>query len=126
MFLALRPSAREIEAFLESSATLPLSYESIGLARTGGAGYRVDEERTIIGRGREAFERASASIRNWQHFDFGWVEVFPPRPPLRPETVVGVLVRHLGFWSLNGCRIAESRRRRCCGRSGPDATARTR
>jgi uncharacterized protein (UPF0548 family) len=105
MFLVRRPSPPEIDAFLETSGRLPLSYEPIGLARTGAAGYRVDEEQTIIGRGRDAFDRASALIKSWQHFDFGWVEVFPPRAPLQPGTVVAVLVRHLGFWSLNGCRI---------------------
>jgi uncharacterized protein (UPF0548 family) len=33
------------------------------------------------------------------------VEVFPTLAAVAPGTVVAVLVRHLGFWSMNGCRV---------------------
>lgn len=105
MFLLRRPSARAIDAFLESSRALPLSYEPIGLARNEAAGFHHDRCDAIVGQGRDAFERASAAIAGWKQFDLGWIEVYPPRPPLAPGTVVAVLARHVGFWSLNGCRI---------------------
>ena len=35
----------------------------------------------------------------------GWVELFPRGASTEPGTVVAVLVRHPGFWSLNGCRV---------------------
>jgi uncharacterized protein (UPF0548 family) len=35
----------------------------------------------------------------------GWVELFPAGAAIEPGTNVAVLVRHLGFWSLNGCRV---------------------
>ena len=38
----------------------------------------------------------------------GWVALFPARAPIVPRTVVAVLVKHLGFWSLNGCRVLET------------------
>jgi uncharacterized protein (UPF0548 family) len=41
----------------------------------------------------------------WQQFNIGWVETFPPRAPLAVGTCVAVLIRHFGFWSLNGCRV---------------------
>jgi uncharacterized protein (UPF0548 family) len=44
----------------------------------------------------------------WQdrrHFELGWIEVFPTLAAVAPGTVVAVLVRHLGFWSMNGCRV---------------------
>jgi uncharacterized protein (UPF0548 family) len=41
----------------------------------------------------------------WKHFDIGWIETFPRDAPVAVGTVVAVLIRHLGFWSLNGCRV---------------------
>jgi len=105
MFLVRRPSPRAIDAFLETSSTLPLSYEPVGLARHEAAGFRHDRHDAVVGQGPGAFERASRLIAAWKQFDLGWIEVFPPRAPLQTGTVVAVLARHFGFWSLNGCRI---------------------
>ena len=105
MFLLRRPSPRAIDAFLESSRAIPLSYDPVGLARHEAAGFRHDRHDATIGQGRDAFERAKALVVAWKQFDLGWIEVFPPRAPLRPGTVVAVVARHFGFWSLNGCRI---------------------
>ena len=33
------------------------------------------------------------------------METFPRNAPVAVGSVVGVLIRHLGFWSLNGCRV---------------------
>ena len=41
----------------------------------------------------------------WKQFDIGWVETFPRHAPVEVGTVVAVLIQHLGFWSLNGCRV---------------------
>ncbi len=35
--------------------------------------------------------------------------MFPRTASLEPGTVVAVLIRHLGFWSLNGCRVVYTR-----------------
>ena len=106
MFSLTRPSAQRIERFLAASAALPLSYAPIGIAR-GGAGRRYcqDTSRVVIGHGTEAFERAWTALQNWRQFDFGWVDVFASGPPTVVGTNLGVLIRHLGFWSLNGGRI---------------------
>jgi uncharacterized protein (UPF0548 family) len=45
------------------------------------------------------------ALLGWRHFDLGWIEVFPPRPAVEPGTVVVVLVHHLGFWSVNCCKV---------------------
>ena len=58
-----------------------------------------------MGHGEITFARAKQALRNWKQFDLGWVELHPQGAPVEPGTVVAVLVRHLGFWSLNGCRI---------------------
>lgn len=105
MFLGHRPSLLEVEAFIAASRHLPLSYEPVGLAKQSGAGFQVDEQEVVVGQGDAAFERAKVALTEWRHFDTGWVEVFPTFASVAPGTVVAVLLRHLGFWSLNGCRV---------------------
>ena len=41
----------------------------------------------------------------WKQFDIGWVDIFPRQAPVAVGTVVAVVIRHLGFWSMNGCRV---------------------
>ena len=110
MFLAHRPSLQEIATFLDASQRLPLSYEPSGLAQSGGAGFRTDEEVTTVGSGTVDFSRAVTALTEWRHFDLGWVELFPARASIEPGTAVAVAIAHLGFWSLNGCRVVYSTR----------------
>lgn len=105
MFLARRPSAAAIDRFLTRSASLPLSYDPVGLARTGGPGFASDELRVELGSGEVVFGRAVAALSAWRQFPQGWTQVFPTGAPLAPGTTVAVLIRHLGFWSLNGARV---------------------
>jgi uncharacterized protein (UPF0548 family) len=58
-----------------------------------------------IGHGRDAFDRAKAALAAWKHFEVSWVEVLPRTPSFSLGTVVAILIRHYGFWSLNGCRV---------------------
>ena len=58
-----------------------------------------------MGKGVEVFERAKRALTQWRHFELGWVEVFPREAAIEPGTVVAVVIRHLGFWSVNGCRV---------------------
>lgn len=105
MFLARRPSSETIERFLRESRDLPLSYGPIGILQTETPLRNLDEEKVAIGHGRADFDRARAALMEWKHFDIGWVETFPPNASVAAGTVVAVLIRHLGFWSLNGCRV---------------------
>jgi uncharacterized protein (UPF0548 family) len=105
MFLAQRPSADAIDRFLRDSQELPLSYGPVGIAREASAGYRLDEETLVIGHGKVDFDRGRAALMAWKHFDIGWAEAFPKQAPVAVGTVVAVLIRHFGFWSLNGCRV---------------------
>ena len=108
MFLAHRPSPGEIERFLDASRALPLSYAPVGLARTGAPGFRMDEAVVAVGTGEAAFARATAALIDWRHFDLGWVELYPRQADITDGTVVAVAIRHVGFWSLNGCRVVYS------------------
>jgi uncharacterized protein (UPF0548 family) len=105
MFLTHRPSQIDLEEFLEASRRLPLSYDPIGIAKESPAGFSVDEESAVVGKGKLVFERARIALTEWKHFDLGWVELFPRGASIDPGSVVAVLVHHLGFWSLNGCRV---------------------
>jgi uncharacterized protein (UPF0548 family) len=108
MFLARRPSGTTIDRFLLDSQDLPLSYGPVGIVRTETARQGVDEAIGAIGCGKADFERARAALIAWKQFDIGWVETFPRYAPVAVGTVVAVLIRHLGFWSLNGCRVLYS------------------
>ena len=105
MFLARRPSAETVHRFLRESEDLPLSYGPVGLVRGESARHDLDELTVTIGRGSADFERARTALMAWKQFDIGWVETFPRHAPIAVGTVVAVLIRHLGFWSLNGCRV---------------------
>jgi uncharacterized protein (UPF0548 family) len=105
MFLARRPTGHVIECFLRDSQDLPLSYGPTGIVRTRPAGVDFDELAVAIGRGQADFDRARDALLAWKQFDIGWVHTFPRQAPVAAGTVVAVLIRHLGFWSLNGCRV---------------------
>ena len=105
MFFIRRPSRAVIDRVLRESRDLPISYAPVGLVRGESTPPLLFEETAAIGHGAADFDRARDALRGWKQFDLGWVETFPPRAPLTVGTVVVVLIRHLGFWSLNGCRV---------------------
>ena len=115
MFFLHRPSSRTIEQLLAQSRELPLSYSPVGLAEAQSLHFDRDETSAVIGKGRADFERARAALEAWTQFDLGWADVFPKNAPVESGMVVLVLIRHLGFWSLNGCRIVY-----CVGEADPD------
>lgn len=103
MFCLTRPSPAAIARFLQASHDLPLSYGPTGILET--TTRPVDEQTVVVGNGTADFERAKRELRSWTHFALGWVELFPRDAPIAAGTDVAVLIRHLGFWSLNGCRV---------------------
>jgi uncharacterized protein (UPF0548 family) len=82
-----------------------LSYAPVGISAGPHAGFAFDQASGVIGHGEADFVRARDALARWAHFKLGWLDVFPERPELAPGTVVAVVVRHLGFWSINGCRL---------------------
>jgi uncharacterized protein (UPF0548 family) len=106
MFLARYPSKRAVERFLQDCRSLPLSYgDPIRLIGGAPPGRILDDATVAIGRGPQDFASARTALIKWKQFDVGWVHTFPRDAPVRVGTEVAVLFRHLGFWSLNGCRI---------------------
>lgn len=108
MFVAGRPTQNVIDRFLRESQDLPSSYGPVGIVRTPTAAQHLDELTVAVGRGQADFARARAALLAWKQFDIGWVGTFPRHAPVVVGTIVAVLIRHLGFWSLNGCRVVYS------------------
>lgn len=105
MFPKQRPSTTDIERFLDRSRKLPLSYGPMGIVRHASDVHQLDEQVVAIGHGEADFERARIALAAWKHLDIGWVEAFPKHAVIETGTVVAVLIRHFGFWSLNGARV---------------------
>jgi uncharacterized protein (UPF0548 family) len=104
MFFIRRPTPEAIARFLGESRQTPLSYREPGILEHGSRG-RVDDESGTIGHGPRDLDKARTALSAWKHFNLGWVELHPPGAPIEIGTNVAVLIRHLGFWSLNGCRV---------------------
>src|ERR1051325_10054365 len=98
MFFAHRPSTTAIDGFLRASQDACLSYAPVGILDNGAR--NLDEAIVTIGSGYTDFERAKAALIAWRQFNVGWVETFPHQAPIAVGTVVAVLMRHFGFWSL--------------------------
>ncbi len=106
MFFFTRPDKPTIQSFIESQSSLDVTYAGIGSTQgTPPSGYVVDHTRVKLGEGEAAFQTAQAALRNWAHFQLGWVEPCRPDTPIQPHQTVAVLARVLGLWSLNACRI---------------------
>jgi uncharacterized protein (UPF0548 family) len=105
VFLLRRPTPTDIDRFHDRSRDLPLSYEPVGLLQQPPGVRRFDEQVVSVGRGDADFERGCRALQAWRHFDLGWIAAIPRPPSIDVGTVVAVQIRHLGFWSLNGCRV---------------------
>jgi uncharacterized protein (UPF0548 family) len=113
MFSLSKPSPEIIHAFLAAQKDQPFSYDQVGASRaTAPDGYVVDHNRVQLGVGRAFFERATRAVRQWKMFEMDWLELCWPNVPIVAGSTVAVVVHHLGFWSLNACRIVYTIRER--------------
>jgi uncharacterized protein (UPF0548 family) len=107
MFLLRQPDAATVAAFLEQQSQEPLSYTPAGISAGDVVGYRTGYTELLLGRGVQIYTAACEAIAAWAEFDIPWVEIHPRCPPLQPGVTVSVVARHMGFWSMNACRIVE-------------------
>jgi len=106
MFLFTEPSSSIIAQFLTDREADDFSYPEVGATATDAPrGFTVDHNRTKLGRGRSAYERACAAIERWEMFNIGWVKLLPTYTPIEVGRNVAILIRHFGFYSLNSARI---------------------
>ncbi|MDQ3862085.1 MAG: DUF1990 domain-containing protein [Actinomycetota bacterium] len=106
VILLREPSDAHIRRFLDDQRSLPFSYPEVGASRDGApSGYPVNHHRGRLGTGQQTFTRAVEAVRRWKMYETGWTKLCWPEAPITEGTVVGVLGRHFGLWSLNACRI---------------------
>jgi uncharacterized protein (UPF0548 family) len=106
MFFMSKPSRASIDAFLSTHRSTNFSYVEVGQSRNQSpTGYTVDHNRIKLGEGADIFERAKRALAQWKMFDMSWIELCWPDTPIAPGATVAVLASHLGFWSLNACRV---------------------
>ena len=107
VILLRKPSDARIGRFLDDQRSLPFSYPEVGASRDGAPpGYPLNQLRGRLGVGPETFARAVEALRSWKMYETGWTKLCWPEVPITEGTVVGVLGRHFGLWSLNACRVA--------------------
>jgi uncharacterized protein (UPF0548 family) len=107
VILLRKPSDARIGRLLDDQRSLPFSYPEVGTSRDGAPpGYQVNQLRGRLGVGPETFARAVEALRRWRMYETGWTKLCWPDAPITEGTVVGILGRHFGLWSLNACRIA--------------------
>ena len=115
MFRTTEPSEQDAVEFVSGQRDLPFTYDEVGATNTTPPdGYTVDHNRIQIGEGKAAYERGVEALKNWRHFDLGWVTIVPRGVAVEVGATVAVKARAFGTWSLNASRVVytieESRR----------------
>lgn len=107
MFLLTRPSDTKIRAFLNERESDSFSYKEVGASRELSAppGFDFDHNRQLLGHGSDDFEKAKLAIRQWKMFAVPGIELFYTDTPIEVGRTVAMQASHLGFYSLNSCRI---------------------
>ena len=106
MFLIHRPSELQIKSFISIQKDKQFSYGPQGITRDPPAsGYNIDHNRAPLGSGPQSYRAAKAAIRKWKMFDIAWVDLFWNDTPVEAGSTVAVVIKHMGFWSMNACRI---------------------
>jgi uncharacterized protein (UPF0548 family) len=106
MFLLHRPPENQIRQFLSAQQGQAFSYPDAGITgRFVPRGYKIDHNRIKLGNGPAVFQMAVEAIKRWEMFNIGWLQLCWPEAPIEAGSSVAVLAHHLGFWSLNACRI---------------------
>ena len=106
MLLRRKPSDPEIDSFISVQQHKPFSYSPVGMTRNvPDSGYNIDHNRVQIGSGLQSFRAAVSAVQKWKMFEIGWLHLFRHNTPIEPGATVAVVVKHLGFWSMNACSI---------------------
>jgi uncharacterized protein (UPF0548 family) len=106
MFLVREPSDADAAKFVASQRDLPFTYAEVGATNTTPpAGYTVDHNRIQLGSGEVTFCNAVDALKNWRHFELGWVVIAPRGVVVEVGATVAVKARAFGTWSLSATRI---------------------
>ncbi len=106
MFRISAPSTEEIPELLDRQESADFSYPLRGCTKGPvPAGYRRDHNRVLLGEGPEVFAEACRQLSRWSMFDLSFVRLLHPDAVPQVGQTVAVCAAHLGFYSLNFCRI---------------------
>jgi uncharacterized protein (UPF0548 family) len=106
VLLLREPSDDRVRRFLDDQRSLSFSYPEVGASRgRAPIGYGVNHHRGRLGTGPQTFALAVQALKHWKMYETGWTRLCWPDAPISEGTIVGVVGRHLGFRSLNACRI---------------------
>jgi uncharacterized protein (UPF0548 family) len=106
MYTFSQPTPSTIRDFIARQQEKPFSYAEVEYSRSElPSTFTIDHHRVCLGQGRQVFEQAQVAMRHWEMFNQDWVQLCWPDAPLEVGTTVAVLVRALGVYSLNACRI---------------------
>jgi uncharacterized protein (UPF0548 family) len=107
MFLISRPTRSQIDEFLRHRESDVFSYAEVGRTYEPPFPdrYNLDHNRIQLGNGLDDFERAKSAIRAWVMFKVPGVELIPSDTPIETGRNVAMVAHHMGFHSLNSCRI---------------------
>ena len=116
MFRIIEPSEQDAVEFVNSQRSQPFTYDEVGATNTTPPAtcYNVDHNRIQLGTGEAVYTRGVEALKNWRHFDLGWVTIAPRGVAVEVGATVAVKARAFGTWSLNASRVVytieESRR----------------
>jgi uncharacterized protein (UPF0548 family) len=113
MYFVNRPREAQLRDFLAQQSQLPFSYQQIGATHLQvyrvpaylPKGYVIDHYRFPLGTGSAAFARAKAALQAWRMFAIDWIWLFPALAAICEGSVVAILARGAGIWSLNAVRM---------------------
>lgn len=106
MFSISEPTEQRIHSTLAQQRVLDFSYPEVGASRSEiPQNYRSDCNQVCLGYGSATFSSAVAALLRWDMFGFSGVRLCWPGVPIQAESVVAIVAKHLGVWSLNCCRI---------------------
>lgn len=110
VFTFRRPTDAVLRRFVDSQQGLPFTYAGVGATADNSAipipsGYNIDRTRRKLGLGNDAFQAAKQALREWGHFQLGWLGVWPAGIPLEEGRIAVVVARALGLWSAHSARI---------------------
>lgn len=107
MFYIFKPSANEIKKFIEAQSEQTFSYAEVGWTKEQNApeNFPVNHLRKKLGSGGKIYEKAVKAVHSWQMYALDWTQIRPENAPVATGETVVTMINHLGFRSLNPCRI---------------------
>jgi uncharacterized protein (UPF0548 family) len=108
MILLGKPSPHTVSEFLSTKLSQEFSYKEVGMTKhpnMNAPGYTTDHNRVQLGEGSLVFDKAIDALKNWQHFNLGWVNVTNTKTPIEIGSVVAVCASFVPVGLLFFCRI---------------------